>query len=190
MYSVRNRICTPCSCDVELDDVADRDDPDDLPLVGEHGKVSDPLLGHDGHALVDRGIGPDVDELRRRDLAHGSRPLVATLERHAAEVVPLGDDARPAARPRRREASRRCPRPWWRSRRRRSQSRRSRGRPGPCRRGCRKRGPCALRRCNACTDWIIPAGAPAETTRSPTAPIGGDPGGPRSAHPDRSRLRR
>jgi uncharacterized delta-60 repeat protein len=79
---------------VELDDVANRDYPDDLPVVGEHRKVSDPPLGHDGHALVDRGIRPDVDELRRRDLPHGSRPLVATLERHAAEVVPLGDDAR------------------------------------------------------------------------------------------------
>jgi hypothetical protein len=74
------------------DEVADRDDPGDRLLVGEHRQVADPAVGHHRHALVDRRVRAHVHDRRRHDLADGRRPLVPSLARDTAEVVTLGDD--------------------------------------------------------------------------------------------------
>ena len=59
---------------LELDDVADRDQADHLTLL-DHREVTDPPLGDDRHALVDRRRGRHDDQRRGHDLAHARVPI-------------------------------------------------------------------------------------------------------------------
>src|SRR5918994_4880024 len=54
---------------LELDEVADRDEPDDLLLVDD-GDVPDPAVGHHRHTLVDSRFERSDDERRGHDLPH------------------------------------------------------------------------------------------------------------------------
>src|SRR4029453_7151782 len=76
--------------DDPLDQVADREDAHQL-VVFDHGKVSHPFLGHEGHALVDSVLWRHRDDRTAHDL--GDEHLLGGSARKddLARVVPLGD---------------------------------------------------------------------------------------------------
>ena len=66
--------------------------PDHFAVL-DYRQVTNPPVGHDGHALVDLRPGTDDDQGRRHDFADGDAFVRRSLVRDPAQVVPLGDDA-------------------------------------------------------------------------------------------------
>src|SRR2546427_9673934 len=63
------------------------------PTVLQHGKVADPLLGHHGHALLDRIVGSDAHDLGRHDRPDLRGLRSPPLQDDLAQIVALGYDA-------------------------------------------------------------------------------------------------
>src|SRR3989442_10576934 len=82
---------------LKREDVADCDDPDEVPLA-HHREVADALPGHHGGAFVDRRVGSAGGDRRRHDLRDLGRGGIAPRRDHAAQDIALGEDAdQPAA---------------------------------------------------------------------------------------------
>src|SRR5882724_10824820 len=71
-----------------LDDVADRDHAHQ-PFLLHHGQVADALVGHQRHAVFDRLLGTDVENVGAHDLPDGDLLGGLPFEDDLPRVVPL-----------------------------------------------------------------------------------------------------
>src|SRR5262249_43929130 len=75
-----------------LNDIPDRNHTDEF-LVVQHGQVSDALVGHQRHALFDRLLWTDVEDVRAHDLPDRSLLGGFSLEDHLPGIIPFREDA-------------------------------------------------------------------------------------------------
>src|SRR6266481_871563 len=77
--------------DDALDQITDRDDAEKLTTT-DHRQVAHALGAHDCHAFLDRFVGLNEYNVAPHDFADQRLWRCATLQKHVAGVVPLGND--------------------------------------------------------------------------------------------------
>src|SRR5258708_248277 len=77
--------------DDALDQISDRDDAETLTII-DHRQMAHALGAHDRHAFLDRFVGLNAYHVALHDFADQRLWRCATLQKHVAGVVPLGND--------------------------------------------------------------------------------------------------